>query len=380
MRNNKKKKSVKLTAEDLSHVGPDAPVGRYLRRFWHPVYRSQDIDLGWAKPIRILGEDFTLYRGENGSPCVVAFRCAHRGAQLSVGWVEGECIRCRFHGWKYDGSGQCVEQPAEKESFAAKVRVRACPTQEYLGLIFAYFGEGDAPPMPRYPDFEKDDVWVETYVRPCSYLNNVESDPIHVPFTHRESEFFLTRPVEIPDVVTEETEWGVLIHSTFPSGRTHISHHAMPNILCFREGDRDHLAWRVPIDDNTHASFQLDVTHIKEGEVGHRIRERHRARIGESGRSPNELGAAVLRGEVRIQDLAESGERGNIVWIQDYAVQVGQGPAETRGKEWLGLSDKLIILQRKIWLRELHAMLEDKPLKQWIRTERLAEMRTTGYA
>ena len=380
MKNNKKKHSFNLTHEELAHIGPGTVAGKYMRMFWHPVYRSQDIAAGWAKPIHILGEDFTLYRDERGEPHVVAFRCAHRGAQLSVGWVEGDCIRCRFHGWKYDSSGQCVEQPAEKESFAAKVRIKGCPTKEYLGLVFAYLGEGDPPTLPRYPEFEKEDLWIETYVRPCSYLNNVESDPIHVPFTHRESEFFLTRPVEIPEVNTEETEWGVLIHSTFPSGRTHVSHHAMPNILCFREGDRDHLAWRVPIDDKAHTSFQLDVTHIKEGELGHRIKERHKARVGESGRSPNELGAAVLRGELRIQDLAESGERANIVWIQDYAVQVGQGSPEERGKESLGVSDKLIILQRKIWLRELQAMLEGKPLKQWVRTEQLAEIRTTGYA
>ncbi|TMA60560.1 MAG: Rieske 2Fe-2S domain-containing protein, partial [Deltaproteobacteria bacterium] len=103
------------------------------------------------KPIKILGEEFTLYRGEGGKPHVVDFRCAHRQTQLSVGWVEDDCIRCRFHGWKYDSSGQCIEQPAEKESFAEKIRIRSCPTEEYLKLIFVYFGEGDPPPLPRYP-------------------------------------------------------------------------------------------------------------------------------------------------------------------------------------------------------------------------------------
>ena len=49
-----------------------------------------------------MGEQFTLYRGDDGKPHVVDFRCAHRQTQLSVGWVEDDCIRCRFHGWKYD--------------------------------------------------------------------------------------------------------------------------------------------------------------------------------------------------------------------------------------------------------------------------------------
>ena len=176
---------------DCFPTGPDTIAGKYMRKFWHPVLRAEDLKPGWAKPIRIMGEDFTLFRGESGNPHVVDFRCPHRQSTLSVGWVEDDCIRCRFHGWKFDGSGQCVEQPAEKEAFSEKVRIRSCPTEEYLGLIFVYFGEGEAPSLPRYPDFEKEGLWVETYVRPCNFLNNIENDPVHIPFTHKESEFFL---------------------------------------------------------------------------------------------------------------------------------------------------------------------------------------------
>jgi 5,5'-dehydrodivanillate O-demethylase len=85
---------------DFAHVGPGTLAGRYLRRFWQPVYVAADLPPGWAKPLRILGEDFTLYRGEGGTAHVVAFRCAHRGTQLSTGWVEGDCLRCFYHGWK----------------------------------------------------------------------------------------------------------------------------------------------------------------------------------------------------------------------------------------------------------------------------------------
>jgi 5,5'-dehydrodivanillate O-demethylase len=356
---------------DFYYTGPGTLAGRYMRKFWHPVYRAEDLKPGWAKPIKIMGDEFTLYRGDSGTLHVVDFRCPHRQAQLSIGWIEDDCIRCRFHGWKFDQTGQCVEQPAEKESFAEKIRVHSCPTEEYLGLIFVYFGEGAPPPLPRYPDFEKDNLWAETYVRPCNYVNNLENDPIHIPFTHRESEFYMNRPPEIPDISVEESEWGVLLQSTFPSGRLYITQHGLPNILCFRERDRDHLAWRVPIDDNNHASFQLDVTHITEGEEGEAYKNRHKARTGQLGRSPKELGEAVLRGEVRIQDI-EGAERSNIVWIQDYATQVGQGPLELRKKEWLGRSDRALILIRKIWERELQALEDGRPLKQWVRSERLA--------
>src|SRR4029453_10930796 len=196
---------------DFYYPGPGTLAGQYMRKFWQPVFRAEDLKPGWAKPIKIMGEQFKLYRGNGGKANVAAFRSPHPKTQLSVGWVEGDCIRCRFHGWKFDSSGQCVEQPAEKEAFTEKVRIRSYPAVENLGLIFVYLGEGDAPPLPRYPDFEQEDLWVETYVRPCNFLNNIENDPVHIPFTHKESEFFLRRPREIPAVVQEETEWGLML-------------------------------------------------------------------------------------------------------------------------------------------------------------------------
>ena len=134
------------TYMDQYRTGPETLGGRYMRSFWHPVYRSEDLPAGWAKPIKIMSEDFTLYRGEGGAPHVIAFQCAHRGLQLSVGWVEDDCIRCRYHGWKYDATGQCIEVPTESESTAKTVRIRSYPTVEYLGFIFAYFGAGEPPP------------------------------------------------------------------------------------------------------------------------------------------------------------------------------------------------------------------------------------------
>src|SRR3954469_21554949 len=98
---------------DFVHTGPGTLAGQYLRRFWQPVYRAQDLAPGRAAPIEIMSERLTLYRGEAGTAHLVDFRCAHRGTQLSVGWVEDDCIRCRYHGWMYDATGQCVEQPGE---------------------------------------------------------------------------------------------------------------------------------------------------------------------------------------------------------------------------------------------------------------------------
>src|SRR5690349_12789498 len=116
---------------DLALTGPGTLMGRFMRTFWHPVGVSAQLAPGRAVPFRIMNEDFTLYRGESGAAHVVAFRCAHRGTQLSTGWVEGDEIRCFYHGWKYSGEGECIEQPAEPEPFCQRIKIRSYPTEEY---------------------------------------------------------------------------------------------------------------------------------------------------------------------------------------------------------------------------------------------------------
>ena len=122
--------TTKASEIDYVRTGPGTLAGRYMRRFWHPVFRSQDLPAGQAKPLRILGEDFTLYRGETGKAHAVDFRCAHRGAQMSIGFIEGDCLRCFFHGWMYDANGQCVDRPGERQEANKNIKIRGYPTEE----------------------------------------------------------------------------------------------------------------------------------------------------------------------------------------------------------------------------------------------------------
>ena len=365
---------------DFVHTGPDTLAGRYLRLFWQPVYVSEDLKPGYAVPIRIMSEDFTLYRGESGAPYIVDFRCAHRGTQLSLGWVEQDCIRCFYHGWKYDGSGQCVEQPAEDESFAQKIKIRSYPTYEYLGLIFAYLGDEAAPPLPRYSELEEEGVIdVGSYVRYCNYFNTLENgiDQAHVPFTHAKSNFTkFGLNWDIPKITAEETEYGIAMYGTRSNGIVRVNHYLMPNILYIKgspesskEGWREAFAWRVPVDDLSHRSFNLALVHVT-GEAAERYRERRRQRQGVLAQLPgaNEVAAQVLAGKVSIHDLEE---RPDIVNIQDHVSQEGQGAIPNRDVERLGRSDVAIILLRQIWQRELAALAEGRALKHWSRPQRL---------
>jgi 5,5'-dehydrodivanillate O-demethylase oxygenase subunit len=363
-----------ISEVDFVHTGAGTLAGRYLRMFWHPVYVAHELEPGHAIPIQIMREKFTLYRGEGGFPHVVDFRCAHRGTQLSVGWVEGDCIRCFYHGWKYDGTGQCVEQPAEDAEFAKKVKIRSCPTQEYLGLVFAYLGEGEAPPFPRYAKLEEEGVLdVGSYVRNCNYFNTLENgvDQAHVPFTHAKSNFTkFGLNWDIPKITAQETEYGVAMYGTRANGVSRVNHYLMPNILYIKgspdesaEKWREAFAWRVPIDDVSHASFNLSLVHVT-GDAAERYRERRRQqRQAVANLLPaREMANAVLAGRLRIHDIDE---RPDIVNIQDHVAQEGQGAIPKRDSERLGRSDAAIILMRKIWVRELRALLEGTPLKKW---------------
>src|SRR3974390_1755094 len=88
---------------ELTQTGPGTLMGKLLRGFWQPIAASKSLRPGTAQPLRILSEDLTLYRSERGNAYVVGARCAHRCTVLHTGWVEGEQIRCMYHGWMYDG-------------------------------------------------------------------------------------------------------------------------------------------------------------------------------------------------------------------------------------------------------------------------------------
>jgi hypothetical protein len=109
---------------------------------------------------------------------------------------------------------------------------------------------------------------------------------------------------------------------------------------------------------------------ITEGAEGEKYKERHQARTGERGRPYGEIAEAVLRGEIRIQDI-DGDDKANLIWIQDYVTQVGVSRTAERKSERLIRSDSGTLMYRKIWERELKAFAENRPTKNWCRTDRL---------
>ena len=369
----------KLRWDDLVSTKPGTLAGSYLRRFWQPIYRAEDLRAGETKPIEIMSERFTLYRGETGTPHVVGFRCPHRGTQLSAGQVEGDCIRCMYHGWLFDGAGQCTEQPAEDQSFAGKIHIKSYPAQEYLGLIFAYLGVGAAPIFPRYPHLEADGVLevLSTEVWPCNFFQRIDNngDTYHVPFVHRGaySASSANNRAGLPEISKEESPWGTTSYASFAQGWRNVFQFFMPNAYAFRNpspepecGAEDRMQWDVPLDDERSLEFRLRRLPLT-GKAADDYRARRAAAAPETKISVAQMGEAVLSGKLDFHDLDKFfTDKIALVHTQDYVAQVGQGSVADRAQEHLGRSDAGIILFRKIWQRELRALAEGRPLKKWV--------------
>jgi len=178
----------------LTRVGPGTPMGDLLRRYWHPVAAVSQLKERDTFPIKLLGEDLVLYRDLSGNYGLMGSRCPHRGMSMVYGLPEKCGLRCPYHGWAFDNSGACLEQPYEDTEnpanpLKAKVRITAYPVQEMGGMLFGYLGPDPAPVLPPWDLYVMDGVMREVghAVIPCNWLQIMENslDPVHVEWLHQ---------------------------------------------------------------------------------------------------------------------------------------------------------------------------------------------------
>ena len=365
----------KVSERDIGRTGPGTLAGRYLRSFWHPVFHADQLAAGRARLVRVMGEDFTLYRGQDGVARMAQPRCPHRGMLLSAASVEGDSLRCFYHGWKFDGAGHCVEQPAEPKPFCEKIAMRTYPTREYLGLIFAYLGDGQPPAFSRIPSFEEPDVLTHTdsYVRPASFFNNLENVPdlSHLAYTHAHVTETWDNYADGPQISVEETGWGLKYTGFRPkSGKRLVSFFGMPNMVHAKgprndpEVDyREFMAWWVPIDDDRHSQFTVVAVRGKSREQFDRYLGRQMELRKQRDLDREMLTRKVLTGEIHMDEIDQ--DRVHILFLQDDVAQAGCGMIHERPEEHMGRSDLGVIAVRKLWLRELRAFAQGEPLTTW---------------
>jgi 5,5'-dehydrodivanillate O-demethylase len=268
---------------------------------------------------------------------------------------------------------QCVEQPAEEQSVANKIRIRSYPTEEYLGLIFAYFGQGKAPPVPRYPHFEKEGVLEVLPVQawPCNFFQRVDNngDTFHVPFVHRGAYLSTDIRSGLPTISKEESPWGTTAYATFPGGWTNVLQFVMPNAYTFRNPSP------YPISLGTTASSGMcprrsavaavsPTAGAADREAARHYRERRAELLAQENFSIADAGQSVLAGKLNFEDLENlTKDKVSLIHSQDYVSQVGQGGSPIgRRSIWAGLIG--VILFGNLGARASR-LAEGRRLKKW---------------
>jgi len=177
--------------ELLTRVGPGTPMGETMRRYWIPALLAWELEADGAPTrLRLLGEDLVAFRATDGRVGILDEYCPHRATSLWLGRNEENGLRCVYHGWKFDVTGQCVDQMNEPQQFASKVRAVSYPAVELGGAVWIYMGPPDRQPPP--PNFD----WTRAtdrqrgltkVVEDCNWLQALEGgiDTSHAPIMHR---------------------------------------------------------------------------------------------------------------------------------------------------------------------------------------------------
>ena len=179
--------------ELLTRTGPGTPMGELFRRYWMPALLAGELPEPDCAPVRLklLGERMIAFRDTSGRLGLIDEFCAHRGVSLWFGRNEQGGIRCAYHGWKYDVSGQCLEVPSEpvESGFCKKIKLKSYPLVERGDILWVYMGPPEQ--QPPLPEWEFNTVpAAQTYtskrLQECNYLQAMEGgiDSSHVSFLH----------------------------------------------------------------------------------------------------------------------------------------------------------------------------------------------------
>src|SRR5581483_10234734 len=123
--------------------GPSPPgAAMFLKNCWYVAALDHELIDGKLLSRMILGEHLLLYRGESGKVFALNDRCPHRGALLSKGRLEGDNVRCMYHGIQFGGTGKCLQIPGQA-MIPPKLRVRSYPVVERSHFIWIWMGEAD---------------------------------------------------------------------------------------------------------------------------------------------------------------------------------------------------------------------------------------------
>lgn len=279
------KEAQRIAIEQTGIKGHGEPYPHPVPNGWFAVAQSTDLGPGETRNVHYFGRDLVIWREhETGTPHVVDAYCAHLGAHLGVGSgsplshepgpgiVAGACIQCPFHGWRYDGTGQCVEIPYSTASkIPSRAKVRGYATMERNGAIFAWHHLADAEPqwdVPGIGEFDDPDwvgpIYTERRIGiAIQEIHENDQDVAHFPYVHGQP---------IPEQTTRWEGRHRITEAKRPDGGTFTREYCQMGFGVMRVPGLLFLSLTSPIDEsNTHQRWIFAYERSIGDEMGQQI-------------------------------------------------------------------------------------------------------------
>lgn len=373
----------------MTRVGSQAPAGQLLRRYWQPVALVDE--LAGERPVRavrLMGQDFVLFRDEQGQLGMLDRDCPHRGADLAYGRLENGGLRCPFHGWLFDAKGQCLETPAEPvtSKLCSRIRQSAYSVVERSGIIFAYIGSGEPPAFPEFDCFVAPGTHTFAFkgLFECNWLQALEVgiDPAHASYLHRffededtsesygkqfrgasaDSKMPITkvlREYDRPTIEVQPVDFGLRLTTLreLDAAQTHVrvTNVVFPQAFVIpMSAEMTISQWHVPVDDENcywYAIFTSFTGPVDKQQMRDQRLELYELPDYTSRKNKrNNYGYSVA--EQHSQTYTGMGMDINV--HDQWAIE-SQGPIQDRTREHLGTTDKGIVAFRRMLVKAIES-------------------------
>lgn len=376
--------------ELLTQTGPQTPMGDFFRCYWIPALLAEELPENDSPPVRVklLGERLIAFRDSHGRYGLMDEFCAHRGVSLWFGRNEEGGLRCPYHGWKYDVTGQCLEVPSEpaESGFCSKIKLRSYPLIKIGDILWTYMGPKDEEPP--HPEWEfalvpSERTFTSKRWQECNWLQamegginsshvswlhggNLNSDPLFKGAGGNKYNIADRKPFfEVTD-----SEGGLFIGARRNAEEGHyywrITPWVMPSFTMVPpRGDHPvHGHFWIPIDDENCWAWSFDYHPVRALTAEERQAMKdgkgiHVAYVPGTFRPrANKDNDYLMDRAAQRKGTTYSGIEG--IAMQDASLQESMGPIVDRGKENLVSTDNGIIMARHRLLKAAKALRDKK--------------------
>ncbi len=372
----------------VTQTGPGTPMGQLFRRYWLPALLVEELPLPDGAPVRLqlLSEKLICFRDTEGRLGAIDEFCAHRGVSLWFGRNEQGGLRCPYHGWKYDVSGQCLEVPSEpaESGYCERIKLKGYPLVERGGVVWIYMGPPELqPPLPEweFATVPANQSFMSKRLQECNWLQAMEGgiDSSHVSFLHsgalnrdplfkgaKGNQYNQNDLKPVFDVVPADGGLYVGARRNAENGQYYwrITPWIMP---CFTmvppRGDHPlHGHFWVPIDDHHHWAWSFDYhpTRALSAEEVQAMKDGHGIHVryvpGSYVPLQNKGNDYLMDRQAQKAGISYSGIEG--IAMQDASLQESMGAIQDRTREHLVSTDNGIITARQRLMKAAKALAE----------------------